>query len=183
MVDIDVSNHAEMTAWLEANERAGQEIDEIEALQARRLSLRIRRLELGYQIGKIASSEGGAAPKVEEVRHYVAGLDQEIQFLDAQIRGLLDAYTRRTGPWLILRYDDERPVLWFVSRKPCLFPDDAMPKPQSVHLWPNVVPISEFGFLSHCVPLQLDVPRRTFSTTDLITLEYDGNPVTFALGD
>jgi hypothetical protein len=95
--------------------------DEAEAalmLVERRLSLRIRGLELRYLIGKTATSSSDRTA-IESIRYQVDAIDQEIAFLDQELGAVLEAYSRRTGPWLLLRELGGPAQVWFVAAAPC----------------------------------------------------------------
>jgi len=95
--------------------------DEAEAariLVERRLSLRIRDLELRYLIGKTATSSSDRTA-IEPIRYRVDAIDQEIAYLDRELSVRLEAYSRRTGPWLLVGDAQAPAQLWFVAAAPC----------------------------------------------------------------
>lgn len=56
---------------------------------------------------------------IESIRYRVDAIDQEIAYLDRELSVRLEAYSRRTGPWLLVGDAQAPAQLWFVAAAPC----------------------------------------------------------------
>jgi hypothetical protein len=147
-------------------------------LAERRLSLRIRGLELRYLVGKTATA-GGDTVALESIRHRIEAIDLEIAFIDQELAGVLDAASRRTGPWLVRT---EVGALWLVTPRPCrkamsLAVTDAAGSWREVEarLEPNP---PEADLPSDCPPLRLTAAGRS-----LVRLKLDGEAIDFRFAE
>ena len=170
-----------------ASELSAVEVEVIAALVGRRQSLRIRGLELRYLVGKTATSEGEGSTKIDAIRHQIESIEEEIRYIDGDLAERLDAYGRRSGPWLVMLAGESCMNVWFVPLPPCDAPKEASLQSDDGHGWlgagsVNATPIPGFEPPGVCAPLLLDFHCARLVVNDSVTINLDGQVMPFTFG-
>lgn len=182
---IGYASRTKITALLDSGQLTPSQTDAFEALLARRQALRIRGLETRYLVGKTATSEGEDSNKLVEIRHQVAAIEEEIEFVELTLSELLDAYSRRSGPWLVVFDEGDCSIYWLVPADPCNEPRDIVLESHLPSIWMEATVVAEAipGFVppGTCAPLRVDVGCPQLENALVLNLSLDGEVLRFAV--
>ena len=182
-----ISSRSDVAVLMETGNLSAVEAEIIAALAVRRQALRIRGLELRYLVGKTATSEGEGTAKLDQIRHQVESIEEEIGYIDRELSEHLDAYGQRTGPWLVVLIGEACADYWFVPRHPCDTSQDVSLRSATQPHWLEAAAkdgsVPDVDLPGVCLPTYVGFSCPPPDRGDSLTLTLDGRLMRFYRGD